>query len=198
MPRLLTRHEEVAIPVHLISDRTGEKLESDNVATETLTFIPYVHHKVHESVTFQSSYKTPEGSDVADDASQDWLIQVRADRVPHLVYEVACGGDAEVSLYEAPTVSSNGTALARVNMDRNSQGGSDVLTFRDPTVTVVGNLIQNTLIPGGTQPRTGGGVGRQNTEWLLRLNTLYLLRVTNRSGGAQPVSVLIQWYEKEP
>ncbi|GAH00929.1 unnamed protein product, partial [marine sediment metagenome] len=35
-------------------------------------------------------------------------------------------------------------------------------------------------------------------EWIFKVNTNYLVRLTNRSGSAQKMGVLAQWYEEVP
>ena len=195
MPRALTDYEQTMKPVVVISGRDGGVAEYDNIATTTMVTINYPHHKVHEGDSFQSSYKSPDGSPIADNANLDLLLVVGAVR-PHLTFEGACGGDAELLLYEETVASANGTRNADANMDRNNLSGPTMATYNTPTVTTAGNQLVDHLQPGGTKNQATGGTTRQNTEWILRVNTTYLLRLTNRAGSAQPCSLTVQWYEK--
>jgi hypothetical protein len=195
MPRPLTDYEQTMRPVIVISGRDGTVAEYDVIATNTAVGIDYPHHKVHEGDTWESSYKSPDASPIADNANLDILIVVGAERA-HFTFEGACGGDAELLLYEAATASANGTRLADANMNRNALNGPTTATYHSPTVTAAGNQLRNTFLPGGTRQQATGGTTRTGTEWILRTNTTYLLRLTNRAGSAQPASLAVQWYEK--
>ena len=196
MPRSLTEYEQLARPIFLISPVDGTVAQFDSVAKSTLVFLNLVHSKVHQGVTFQSSFKTPDGSPLADDANLD-ILMVVGDLIPHLTFRPQCGADAEILLYELTTVSSNGTRLADANMDRNSGNGPAMATYHTPTVTTVGNLLYNEFLPGGTGGNSQGGTVREDTERELRVGTINLLRLTNRGGNAQPASEVVQWYETE-
>ncbi len=82
-------------------------------------------------------------------------------------------------------------------MNRNEiSSGPTAAAYHTPTVTSAGNQLYITLLPGGARNQATGGTARPGTERVLRTNTNYLLRLTNRAGGNQPASLGIQWYEK--
>lgn len=165
-------------------------------------FIDFVHHEVHDGNTFQACQKTADASPIADDASYDLLIVTGNEAEAHLVFSGAAGGTAEVLLYKETVVSANGALIPTQNMRQSLHGVNlnTTLAYTSPTVTNVGTLMHIQLLPGGSGPGQGtsGGTVRQETEWVLNPNTNYLIRVTNRSGAAQPISILVQWYEKVP
>ncbi len=178
---------------------TGRALDE---VTQKPILIDFVHHEVHDGNTFQASQKTADASPIADDASYDMLIIVGNEAEAHLVFGAASGGTAEVILYKDTTVSDNGAQVAVQNM-RQSLHGIKLNTtraFTTPTITLVGTQMNIQLLPGGSGPGQGtsGGTVREGTEWVLNPNTNYLIRVTNRSGAAQPISIMAQWYEKVP
>lgn len=170
--------------------------------TQKPIFIDFVHHEVHEGNTYQACQKSADGSPIADDASYDMLLITGNEAEPHLVLSAAAGGISEVIVYKDTTVSANGALIATQNMRQALHGTklNTLLAYTSPTVTLVGTLIHIQLLPGGMGPGQGtsGGTARQETEWQLAINTTYMIRVTNRSGGAQPISILAQWYEKVP
>ena len=170
--------------------------------TQKPILIDFVHHEVHEGNTFQASQKTADASPIADDASYDMLIITGNEAEAHLVFGAAAGGTAEVILYKNTTVSDNGAQIAVQNMRQSLHGVNlnTVLVYTTPTITLVGNQMNIQLLPGGSGPGQGtsGGTVREGTEWVLQPNTNYLVRVTNRSGNAQPISIMTQWYEKIP
>lgn len=172
----------------------GEESQTDEI-TGALVTIPVVHHEVHEGETFTSSYKSADGAPVADNGTVDLLLQTGA-KYAHLVFGVACGGDLEIALYEGTTVSNLGTPLAENNMKRYSAKTATVAVTHSPTVTLVGTLLLNRFVPGGTGPQAVGSTSRENTEWVLKASTIYLIRGINRAGNAQPMSTVAQWYEE--
>lgn len=162
----------------------------------SLMVIAYEHHEVHEGKMFFASYKSPDGSDVADNATVRIQILTGA-RSCHLTFVCAAGGDAEESFYEGIT-STGGTALAAHNMNRRGTMTPSATPSLNPTVSAFGVRLENELLPGGTGgANTPGGVARPGTEWILKTNTKYLVEITNRAGNAQPISIAVEWYEKE-
>lgn len=157
--------------------------------------ISAVHAEVHEGATYQASYKSPDGAEIADNGVIEMLLQVGA-KYAHTVFSISCGGDSEVALYEGTTFSNAGTALSENNMKRPSGAIASLAATYTPTITLPGTLLLNDFIPGGTGPRAAGGTARRDSEWILKPNTNYLIRGINRSGNAQPMSIVAQWYEK--
>ena len=164
--------------------------------SNSLQVIDFVHHEVHEGDTYQASFKTPDGAPLADNATLEVLIQA-GNQPMHTVYAAAAGGDAEIALFEGTTFSAAGTAMPARNMSRLSTNTALATITHTPTTTLDGAQLQNAFLPGGAggPPSTPGGAARQDTEWVLAPDTNYLLRLTNRSGGAQPASLVVQWYE---
>ena len=177
---------------------TGGRLvlgETDKV-TGAAIVISIPHRKVHEGVMFEISYKSPEGGDIADNGTIAFLLRTGA-KYDHLVFGGNAGGDAELELLEAVGVTDAGTAMVEHNMNRTSVNTAVTTAFRDPTVAG-GTLLFNILIPGGTGGNSAGGSGavRVGTEWILAANQDYAIRLTNRAGNAQPMSLAAQWYEE--
>jgi len=154
--------------------------------------IPVVHHEVHEGETFTTSIFSQV---VANGDDITMLLRVGATRYPHLTFTVAGGGDAQLRLLEAPTVSADGNAMTVRNMKRYSTTASTVTAFGNPTY-IEQAVITNFLVPGGTGGNSQGGVVRQDTEWILNLSTDYVIELTNISGGNTPLSITAQWYEE--
>ena len=161
-----------------------------------LATINTVHYEVHEGDTYQASYKSPEGADIADNANVTLLLRVGA-KEAHFIFSVAAGGDCEIEFREAVSLTANGTALTPYNMRRSSSNSPTASAFQGPTYTG-GTLLADSLNPGGTKNQSPGGTARLNTEWILAANTNYIVRGINRSGGGQPISIMLQWYEEDP
>jgi hypothetical protein len=53
--------------------------------------------------------------------------------------------------------------------------------------------MRTALLPGGTGPKSGGGVAREGLEWILKPNTKYSL--TNISGNTINIGIINSFYE---
>ena len=175
------------VPVALFG---GDEITGAQVTIST------VHHEVHEGETFQTSYKTPDASSLADDADISFLL-ITTDKFAHLTWEGAAGGDAEIAFYEDTQYSAAGADLPEWNMKRTSTNTASVVASLGPTIMNVGALLRNNLLPGGTGGNAPGGTARADTEWILQPNSIYMLRLINRAGNQQPASLTAQWYEEE-
>lgn len=164
---------------------------------DAVVIIDFPHHEVHEGHMFHVSYKSPEGGDIADNGTV--VIQITTGfRICHLLYHVAAGGDAEVEFLEASTTT-GGTALQSHNTNRNGTMTPSSVVVHTPSISDAGLQLDHFLLPGGIGANfSSGGTGRRDTEWNLKIETKYVLRATNRSGSAQPMSVGLTWYEEEP
>jgi hypothetical protein len=155
--------------------------------------IVYEHLKVHHGEMFMAEHS----ASVNNGANLD--IQLLTGAVtPHLVLGVNVTGQCTMTLYEAPTTTAAGTAIASYNMNRNSALVPGAAFTHGPTVTATGttNLINGRILPGGNSAQTRIGAGaRTDTEFVLLPATKYLLRITNGSGSTAIVNVFAEFYE---
>ncbi len=188
------RYEEIApgvfvrmVAVHPIDDISGFS-----------GFISVGHSKIHGGDAFDVSHKSAEGADVANDADLDMLL-VTTTATAHMVFGIQAGGDCEVLFYEDTVTTGDGTAILEANLNRTSTNVATVTATYTPTVAggVEGTLLHNSLIAGGTGGNASGGSAaiRWDAEWVLATGKKYMIRATNRAGGAKPISIVAQWYE---
>lgn len=183
------------IPVYLTnpdSSTPTTPLITDDI-TGALATIDVVHHEVHEGEMFHAEHS----ASVGNGNNLDVLLATGAANEAHLSAAVAAGGQSLVYLYEAPNAS-GGTPLTVYNMHRSDTTHSSPFTAaHTPVVVGVGTvpLINGRLIAGGTSvPSRVGGETRANTEWILKPNTAYLLRVTNNSGASIVIHITAEAY----
>jgi len=174
------------------ADGTAIDFDHELIA-QVPTSILVPHRAVHLGVTFLVCYKSPEGSEIADNASINFIINSRYSM--HLSFLGAAGGDAELALWENTTYT-DGSLISPLNMNRDSGAYPDVAR-RDVTVTAYGTNLLNIFLPGGTGGNSSGGVLRLGTEFVLSADTNYLLENINRAGQAQSMSLHAEWYEAE-
>lgn len=158
--------------------------------------IDYAHAKVHAGDFYTVSHLS---TAVANGASLDILIITGSTYQLHSNFVVSAGGDAYFYIYEATTVSANGTALTPYNNLRSSSNAAEADFYYGPTVTGVGTQLYVDFLAGGGFFGAGGVSGgpiRAGTELDLKTSTNYLLRLTNTSGGSQDLSFGMGFYEQ--
>lgn len=151
------------------------------------------HARIHEGVYYTLNLYN---AALADDASLEMLIQVAADQAMHARFGGKIGGDGELRLFEGTTFSAAGTGLTAVNHNRFSTNTAQGTFSSGPTITGDGTQLDLEYLPGGTGSFFSGGAGSQFfEEYVLQTGEVYLLRMTNRAGAAQPASLHVDFYE---
>ena len=154
------------------------------------------HYQLQTGDTFLVSYKSPDDANIADDGTVNLHIATGAKQV-HLSAWASCGGDMEAELLEGTTIDGDtGTEMTVYNKRRASATASLSTVKRDITVDSAGTLLEHRFIPGGDGGNAVGGARGEQDEWIVAANTNYMLRITNRAGTAQPMSIEIEWYEE--
>jgi hypothetical protein len=155
--------------------------------------ISLAHMHVHEGRMYEVSYKTTDGSPLADNATIDFLFRPNASR-SHFSFGPIAANPVEVIFYEAPTITNVGTSLSVVGLNRIRSLPPSSVVYRSPTVTAAGDQLQIDLQVWGLTPLVPAF---SEVLWILRQNTDYLIRMINRAGSAQDIGVILQWYEEE-
>jgi hypothetical protein len=162
--------------------------------------ISYEHNMIHAGVTFRVCQYYP-----AIAANGQAIMVIRStNNFLHFVASVSAEAAFVVRLYEFPWVvfaSNYGTNATPINMSRAMRSimVSKTLVSISPTPTNwdISTLLCSSYIPGGEGNNSIGSEIRQNTEWMLDTNYVYVLSCSNVSGSAgKDVSINIQWYEK--
>jgi hypothetical protein len=85
------------------------------------------------------------------------------------------------------------------NLKRASANVGTATLKSNVTVTGSGTVLSDAMVPGGTTGQRSGGVSqiRNGIEWILKAGTTYVIRLTNRSGGAVQASISAIFYEEQ-
>lgn len=150
----------------------------------SLASIDLAHYEIHEGHSFGVSHVF---SGVADAAVADVRFATSTSQ-PHVQFQVTASGKAQVALYQ-DAVLGTGTAVTVNNRDLSKANATGVTFGHSPTVTSAGNLLFSEILPGGSKNSAVGGSTSSREEWMLKASTVYLVRVTNRSGAVTEISV---------
>jgi len=159
------------------------------------TTVEYPHQQIHEGRAFAvSSYDT----DIDAAGPKYYRISVPLGGLsPHLEMELTLKDAGIGELFEAPTLTGQGTDLVPVNRNRNSQNVATLVVAVDPTVSAPGTLLGFVRVPNAGSPsQPVGGMAYERHEWLLRPGKNYLFRVTSDSDN-NASWLAFNWYEAE-
>jgi len=195
VPHVLFYDDDVGAYFPGISLVNSEGIEQLYSLEGALVTTDFAHSEVHESNMFISSYKTPEGSDLADNASIFFFFVVGS-KDAHTTFLIQNGGDAEFILYEGCSGTASGTSLAVNSVNRATLGVTNDRMFLDPTLSHTGTKLVEVFVPGGSGPTSPGLLARRGTEWVFKRNTAYGVRLINRAGTAQIEGIEAEWYRE--
>jgi len=94
------------------------------------------------------------------------------------------GASLKVELVEAPTLTTGSTAVVPVNIDRASSVNSAVVAKSNPTTISAGTVV-DTAFSYEVDP----------TEYTLKVNTVYMIKVTNTEGTAKDITIIANYSE---
>jgi hypothetical protein len=154
------------------------------------------HQRIHSGQAFLAGFGALHGSELADDASTEILVQVGADTGAHLIRAVSASGDCEIFITEGVAFTGAGTSLTVFNKDRNNVTDVTTLTAtHTPAGVTGGTALPTKFLPGGPGKGSGGQDGSYDREIILKKSTDYSFKVTNRSGAVMLLSDILEWYE---
>lgn len=166
----------------------------DGVSTSAYV-LDWEQHKAHSGDSYVVDHYTADGAPLADDASLELWLSVGAGCYPHLVWSSWAEGLAQVYIYEAPTVSAEGTPITPTQRNRNSANASAVTVKHTPTVTGTGTALRSGVnIGAGSGGQSEHERARGQQEMLLKPGTTYLLRLTARANNIH-AGLTLNWYE---
>ena len=157
------------------------------------------HSYIHEGIFFESYNKFT----LAAGATK--VVTIKPAAGTYLHYRptnlVTSADKVTIEFYEGATVTAaTGTAVTPSNHNRNSTLASKVTLLDAPTVTANGTKFAQVYIPGATGTggtRTGASAGVSSSEWVLKPDTVYMVKVTNGSSGSNDIQINFQWYEED-
>lgn len=163
-----------------------------------VTVIDSPHRMAHDGFMYHTSGKV---TGIANGASVEVLMVTPADLMPHFNRALFSfsRGDWDIDTFEDVVVSAEGTLITNVyNTNRNSSNTPGLMIFNTPTVTGDGTQLHKLwAVPTGTGQGNTIGLSdvKNGEEWILKPSTIYMVRLTNNSGGNATMSYEFLWYE---
>lgn len=162
-------------------------------SSQGLTTSRAIHKRVDNSNQWIASYRWLA---IASGASIFFHIKVGANKNPHGVVRISTGAAVTYYIYENPTLTNDGVALANVCQNRQIVVSPDVACFIDPTITANGTQLEiGTFGTAGKFTATGAQI-ENGGYFLLKKSESYLIRVTNDDENAQDLSIAYMWHEE--
>jgi len=181
--------------VRLYDPETGYESEIDSV-DGSLIQIDNVHHAIHDGEHYHACVFDGD----VDIASPKYMrLETPLSNVEqHVIIDVSADGGFLFELYENPTINAAGSAVTIHNSNRRSSNTSSCSAFEDTTTQAPNN--DGTRLCGGYsggEKRKATAEAGSRTEWILKSNEDYLVKVTPDADNTS-VMINIAWYEANP
>ena len=180
------------LPTVLSEPTSGRVQEFDSIFKITIV-IDTGHHEIHEG----DHYMYSDQVDLPNMGTQGYLITTpNTTKWSHFLWKVSGAIGARVELFEG-TAKTGTTLQTTYNNNRNSPNVAGTIIHKGVSGSVGvgdGTLIH---ISGFGSGSAGGESGEttRDTEVILKQNTKYIFRVTNRGTNSNKVNIHFDWYE---
>lgn len=105
-------------------------------------------------------------------------------------------GPVLIEFFEAPTVTDAGTQISTPNRNRQSDKTPTMNVYSGTTVSANGTkLFERSILQSGGGAHEQGGDSADAGEWDLKLNTDYIIKITNQAASSTAWSASFFWYE---
>lgn len=160
--------------------------------SDLLVFVDFDHHQNHEGEAYQYFYYNAALNGTVDFrlVVPAYAVQIRS---PHMSLELICDGTATLSLFEAPTVTGNGSAVTTIR-NRNRIGTPNTPgmgIFTGATFSATGTELSKYITIASAKANIS--TDSSKAEWILKPETTYLVRLTTTA--ASIVMLRMNWYE---
>lgn len=182
-------------PAVTVSNTPNVSLAGVELEEGAIVGIDFTHNNIHSGKTFRVATLNKA---LADNGF--FNITLRPTDNIHFTAQVDSSGKAYLFLYEGITQSA-GVAVTPTNMARHKTRVAGTRVTVNATVNQsaceAATLIGMWIINGGTTPTGVGNGVRSGSEYILKTDTEYVLRLQNVSGGAKDCVFDLQWYTED-
>lgn len=150
---------------------------------------------VIDGLIFYAYSSKNEGNTLADDASIDIVVTPPVGMNIGIGFVTRIGGDAEFKVFENVTGVTGGTVFVPRNRNRASTRTALTGVIIQPTGVTTNGVLYEEIIIGGSGGNAAGAT-LQGDYAIIKADTSYLFRLTNRSGQARIAELFVQWVEQ--
>jgi len=159
---------------------------------EALTVVDTTLHEVAEGSMYTYTLMTNDGAPIGDNQDLELLISTPLGEMVHCTITSAAGGNFEFKVTEDVTIVDEGSGMQAYNVNRNfPDTGTAVSGYSQPT-TIGGVTIYEEFIPGGTKKEAAGAT--IHPDFVLDDDEDYVIKLTNRAGENQPMTITFEFY----
>lgn len=155
---------------------------------------PELVQDVIDGSVFYAYKSRPTTNQLGDDDSIDIVVTASPGIIPAMGFVARIGGTAELDIFEGVTEVTGGSIFVPRNRNRASSRTSQVGVIINPTAITTNGVLYEEQIIGGTGG-TATGASVSGDYALIKPDTSYLFRLTNRSGQARVAELFLQWVE---
>jgi hypothetical protein len=147
-----------------------------------------------DGIVFYAYSSKGNGNLLADDASIDIVVTPPVGKDVGIGFVTRIGGDAEFKVFEGVTDVVGGTIYVPKNRNRASTKTAQTGIIIQPTSVTTNGVLYEEIIVGGSGGNAAGA-SLEGDYAIIRADTSYLFRLTNRSGQARIAELFVQWIE---
>ncbi|MGE4214536.1 MAG: hypothetical protein AB7E42_07145 [Anaerotignaceae bacterium] len=164
------------------------------IVNDAIESIDIVHAEIHEGMHYTANHFYPA---VANNAYVYMHIRTGSTKYSHLTMVVQAEAKSYVTFYADSTYTTNGTSVTAFNNNLPSINTTASSIYYAPTEVVVGTLIYEDFVPAGSGSKSISATNVSRNEWILDLDTDYLLRVQNVGGSSvtSDTTITFVYYE---
>lgn len=149
---------------------------------------------VLEGVVFYAYRSRGDTEGLGDNESIDIVVTPPGDKAIGIGFVARIGGDAELKVFEGVSGVTGGTVFVPRNRNRQSNKTSQSGVIVQPTAVTTNGVLYEEIIIGGTGG-TAAGSTLEGDYAVLKADTSYLFRLTNRSNQSRIAELFVQWVE---
>lgn len=168
--------------------------ESDRLAMRYVVNRDESLQNVLDGLVFYAYSSKGNGDQLADGESIDIVVTPPEDKSIGIGFIARIGGDAELKVYENVSGVTGGTVFVPRNRNRQSNKTSQSGVIVQPTAVTTNGVLYEEIIIGGSRGSAAGAT-LQGDYAVIKADTSYLFRLTNRSSQSRIAELFVQWVE---
>lgn len=168
--------------------------ESDRTAMRYVINRSESVQNIIDGIVFYAYSTRGNGSPLPDDESIDIVITPPVDRPIAVGFVTRIEGNAEFRVYENVSGVTGGTVFVPRNRNRASTVTAQTGVIVQPTAVTTNGILYEEIIVGGSGGQAAGAT-LEGDYAILKANTSYLFRLTNRSNQSRIAELFLQWIE---